>query len=85
MNEYELRNKLNCIYDALLDIKFHLNELETERKIKEVKQELEYKQDMLSNLNRMQSEYWMQRENAEKRFNETFKKFNEEEIEVMRG
>jgi hypothetical protein len=88
MNDFELKNKLEMIFQQLLDIKFHLGEIESEKKCKEIENDIKIQQERLESLHNIQSTRWQYRENLEKDFRNSFEKqfqeytkFNEEKGE----
>ena len=68
MKDYEVKHKLDMIFDVLLDIKFRLGEIETEKKCKETEETIRVNQDRLECLHSNQNSSWQYRENLEKEF-----------------
>lgn len=86
MNDLELRNKLDMIFNQILDIKFRLGEIECEKKGKEIENDIKNQQERLENLHTIQGTSWQYRENLEKDFRNTYKEYYEEtNIKMEKG
>lgn len=72
MNEFELKNKLELIFQQLLDIKFHLGEIETTKKCKEIEEENKNNLERLECLHNTQSTSWQYRRNLEENFRKKY-------------
>lgn len=78
MNDLELRNKLDMIFNQILDIKFRLGEIESENKCKEIENDIKIQQERLENLHNMKSTSWQYRENLESNFRNTYEEYYKE-------
>lgn len=85
MNDFELNNKLEMIFDQLLDIKFRLGEIETEKKCKEIEETIRINQDRLECLHSNQNSSWQYRERLEKEFRNNFEREYKEYNEFYKG
>ena len=72
MNNFEINNKLNMIFEQLLDLKFHLGEIETEKRCKKIEEENKINQERLSSLQNMHSNSWQYRRKLEEEFNKKY-------------
>ena len=83
MNDLELRNKLDMIFNQILDIKFRLGEIECEKKCKEIENDIKIQQERLESLHNIQGTSWQYKENLESDFRNTYKEHYEEKNTKM--